>query len=289
MSKTYITVSAIFNTYKDIITDIFLFIITVLFGTFIKIYKEPNTNPNKWRFSRLLSEFIVSFLTAFSVYAINDYFLHFPKLIEMMLCVWAGSMSSTIFKEMDSFLSSLFDSFKKFFSNKLQTVFLFLTLSFLLVSCKTQIPVMEKEKTTDKETIQIEKEKTTDRNLAILDSLKVLIPIITTTNKECDSVTNAKINEVLSLINSKKISGQNEYGVYYDKLNKMLVSYANVGETKTQSTHNIYNKDKVFIETKYKEIPIKYIPKWLKILATIGSISIAIQLIALYRKFTKII
>lgn len=267
---------------KTEIQNSFLFLLTVLLGTFIKIYKEPNS-PKKWRLSRIIAEIFVAFLVAGTIYQVNEVFLHFPKLFVMVLCVWGGSISGTFHDNVEDLVTSIFDSLKVFFSNKLQVIIFFLGFSFVIIGCKAKpiINTFDKQKIT---TIDILKEKTTDNNLAIIDSLKILISNVKTSNPECDSITNAKIDELLLQINSKKISGGNSFGVYYDKLKKELIAYAKIGATKTEITNENNFKTENLKEYSVKEIPVKYIPKWIQYLAIFGGLcGVFIFLFSVYK------
>ncbi|WP_130736742.1 hypothetical protein [Flavobacterium sp. J27] len=161
--------------------------------------------------------------------------------------------------------------------------FLFMVLS-CIVSCKSKQPV--KEIHTVEKTIEKQKDSTSVTKIsnAIIDSLKVKIAEIKTAKPECDSITNAKIQELLSQIEVSKTSGDNEIGFYYDQIKKMLVAYAKTG----QSTNKETNTNNVTKETEkdnlIKEIPVQFTPKWVKILAGLGVLFI----IFLVWRFSKI-
>jgi hypothetical protein len=105
-----------FEALKNQLLDGIVLLLTVLLGTVIKIYKEPN-NPKKWRFTRFIAEFLISFLIAVTLYQINTIWLGLPKLFLMTLCVWGGALSSQIYHEVDVLLSWSFKRLKQFFSN----------------------------------------------------------------------------------------------------------------------------------------------------------------------------
>jgi hypothetical protein len=101
---------------KNQFHDGWVLLLTVLLGTFIKIYKEPN-NPKKWRFTRFIAEFLISFLIAVTLYQINTLWLGFPKLFLMTLCVWSGALSGQIYHQVEELLDWSFKQLKQFFSN----------------------------------------------------------------------------------------------------------------------------------------------------------------------------
>lgn len=107
-------------------------------------------------------------------------------------------------------------------------------------------------------------------NSAINDTLKIQVPEIRTSKPECDSVTKAELQYILSLLDSYKKSGDNESGIYYDKLKKQIVAWQKIAQTKNEKI--IVKKEKVYIkgDKLIKYIPVKYIPVWVKILACLG-------------------
>ncbi|MEO8239237.1 MAG: hypothetical protein ABI576_14120 [Flavobacterium sp.] len=112
--------------------------------------------------------------------------------------------------------------------------------------------------------------KTTVVNKAIIDSLMIQIAKVKTAKPECDSITQATVDQLLSQLNNRKKSGDNEAGIYYDKLKKMLVIWQKMAQTQNETLAT--NKEKTDIKTddKIVEVPVKYIPLWVKILAWIG-------------------
>ena len=283
MNKIILQTYSWINNHEHQIQDFSALLMTVLFGTFIKIYKEPN-DPNKWRISRFISEGVVSLLLASTLYLVNYYYIHLPVLLIMVLCVWSGSMSGNLYRNTETLLDSIFESLKVFFSNKLQISILFIGLSIAVIGCKAKPMESKSVKEVDKIT-DILKEKTTDNNLAIIDSLKILIQRVKTSKPECDSITNAKIEELMLQINSKKISGNNSFGVYYDKLRKELIAYAKLGATKTEITLTAEKVKEITKEADIKYIPVKYIPKWIQILSYIGAGTIAFGVFKLVKRF----
>lgn len=273
MNKSLVNLTAWFEDHINQLLDVLLLLLTVLFGTFIKIYKEPS-NPNKWRFSRFVSEFLISFLIAVTLYQVNEMWLHFPKLFVMTLCVWGGSLSSKIYKEVDDVLSAVFESLKKFISSKFKIILLWLCLAFLVLSCKSQKPITYTQSKETNIATEVRTESERIKSLAILDSLKIAIEKVSTTRPECDSLTNAKIDELLAKINTQKSSGNNSYGFYFDKLKRELVAYATIGATQSENKSQQVNTQKTIVEKETVKIPVKFIPKWLQYLAWIGGILI---------------
>lgn len=263
-----------YEHHKIDINDITGLIITIVLGNFIKIYREPD-NPNKWRFTRFISELLISSLIAVTFYKANDLWLNLPYLFTLILCVWFGSLSSKIYDEMDNFLSWAFDAAKSYINKKFLTSFLAITSAVLLTGCRTSQPVA----TSQTETIKNESTKHTivkeiTKNQPIIDSLKVLISQVKTGKPECDSITNAKIEELLSRLNNQKTSGNNSFGAYYDKLKSELVIYANIAATQDEKLTELETKLLSEIQKSKEVKPVKYVPKEVKILAFFGLLAI---------------
>lgn len=112
--------------------------------------------------------------------------------------------------------------------------------------------------------------KNTQVNKAILDSLMIQIAKVKTAKPECDSITQATVDQLLKQLNSRKKSGDNEAGIYYDDLKKMLVIWQKVAQTQSESVATKKEKTDTKVDKQIVKIPVKYIPLWVKILAFIG-------------------
>jgi hypothetical protein len=116
--------------------------------------------------------------------------------------------------------------------------------------------------------------KVTQVNKAILDSLIIQVGKVTTAKPECDSITQATLDQVLRQLNSRKKSGDNEAGFYYDELKRQIVAYIKEGETRNENTATNKAKTETSKEKEIVKIPVKYIPWWAKTLAFLGGITL---------------
>lgn len=128
--------------------------------------------------------------------------------------------------------------------NKLIRAIIFYTLftiAFLIMGCKAmqQTPIVIKETTTVENSDFARVKSELNRSLAINDSLKTFIGNIKTAKPECDSVCQEALDRVLSNLNNKKQSGNNSFGVYYDKYQKAIIVTADLKETVSQLTDSI--------------------------------------------------
>lgn len=112
--------------------------------------------------------------------------------------------------------------------------------------------------------------KETKINNAILDTLKVTIAPVKTSKPECDSITQAALNQALEQLNSRKQSGDNEAGVYYDKLKRQLVMWQKVNATLNEKLAVKQKEISIKGDKQIVKIPVKFIPFWIKVLAWIG-------------------
>lgn len=128
---------------------------------------------------------------------------------------------------------------------------------------------------------------TTQVNQAILDSLKIQLAKVKTAKPECDSITQATLNQVLKQLNTRKKSGDNEAGIYFDELKNQIIYWQKIAETVNQKL--AINKQKTDIkgDKEIVKVPVKYIPWWVKILAYAGAVFIlGIVVCAVYKVST---
>jgi hypothetical protein len=116
--------------------------------------------------------------------------------------------------------------------------------------------------------------KTTQVNAAILDSLVIKIAKVKTSKPECDSITQATLDQVLKQLNSYKKSGSNEAKIYYDDLLKQIVVLLKQAETKTENTATKKTDKDIGKEKEIVKVPVKYIPWWVKWLAYLGAVTL---------------
>lgn len=111
-------------------------------------------------------------------------------------------------------------------------------------------------------------------NKEILDSLIIQLAKVKTAKPECDSVAQATLDQVLKQLNNRKKSGDNEAGIYYDELKNQILVWQKIAETANEKLAT--NKEKIYIkgDKEIIKVPVKYIPRWVAILAFIGGLTI---------------
>ena len=151
-------------------------------------------------------------------------------------------------------------------------------LPLALVSCKTHQPHTSHyshTSHTSHDTLII------TRTLPIHDTLYIPIVPPHTGNNQCDTLCQQQLQQLLERLNTTKHSGQNNYGIYYDKYRQQLILYQNLQQQLSQyQTHTTQTHTTTHTT---QQIPVPYTPQWLKILATIGTITIAYLIFRLVR------
>lgn len=129
--------------------------------------------------------------------------------------------------------------------------------SVLLVSCKSKQPIKETtvENTINKDSIY--QSRVITRNQAINDSLKIIIGQVRTEKMECDSVCQVAIDRLLSQLNTKKTSGSNSYGVFYNSKDKSLNLNAAIGTTQNDSVYIVKKYHYTKTIHSHRDIPVE--------------------------------
>ena len=134
--------------------------------------------------------------------------------------------------------------------------------------------------------------KSTIINQAIDDKLITPIAQSQTGNAVFDSLVNAKVDEILSKLNTAKNSGDNSYKLVYDKLKKQLEFYAQIAQTKNENTAVKDEKVKTIIQIKkipvVVEKPLSKLKKFLMGLGILALLYIGFKIVALIRKKTSV-
>lgn len=136
------------------------------------------------------------------------------------------------------------------------TKFLLLTiLSLVFISCSSARKYKQENTLLKNEIQKRDSIKSTVINQAIDD--KLITPVIqsNTGNAVLDSLVNAKVDEILSKLNTSKNSGDNSYKLIYDKLAKQLEFYSKMAQTKNEKTTTKTSNDKTIIQI--KKVPVE--------------------------------
>lgn len=134
-----------------------------------------------------------------------------------------------------------------------------------MVSCKSSKVTNEVHKEIVKDSIRenINVKEQKEISKEINDSIVKPIPEIKTGDKNCDSICNLRVNEMLKQIEFYKRSGDNNYKIVYDENKRLLtiVAYmkAQLSQKKDSIFEKVVYKDKFIYKT--KEVPVNILTK----------------------------
>ena len=130
--------------------------------------------------------------------------------------------------------------------------------SFFFVGCKSKKTSTE---TNTKDSIfnSVATNTKTEISKAIEDSISKFIPVTKTGVKDCDSICDEKVTDLLQQLNFSKTSGNNSYKLLYDKHKRLLSFVAKQEQTINQLKTKKEVKERHFLKTKTititKEVP----------------------------------
>lgn len=181
---------------------------------------------------------------------------------------------------------------KKIMYNYSTLFLLLVAFSTLLFSCASAKKIKE-EKITLVSEIQIKDSiKSTVIHQAIDDTLITPISQSNTGNFGLDSLVNAKVDEILSKLNTSKNSGDNSYKLIYDQLKRQLKFNATIAQTKNENTAVKSEKEKVVIQIKkipvVVEKPLSKLEKFFIGLGIFAILFMVFKLVDFIRKKTNV-
>ena len=152
---------------------------------------------------------------------------------------------------------------------------LLVLLSLVFIGCSSARKYKQENTLLKSEIQKRDSLKSVIINQAIDD--KLITPVVqsSTGNPVLDSIVNAKVDEILSKLNTSKNSGDNSYKLIYDKLAKQLEFYSKMAQTKNENTATKTTNDKTIIQI--KKIPVvieKPLSKLEKFLMVLGIITL---------------
>ncbi len=162
----------------------------------------------------------------------------------------------------------------------------------LLTSCSSAKKIKEENTILKSEIQKRDSIKSIVINQAIDDKLITPIAQSNTGNAVFDSLVNAKVDEILSKLNTSKNSGDNSYKLIYDKLTKQLEFYAKIAQTKNENTAVKNEKAKTIIQVKkipvVVEKPLSKLEKFFIGLGILAVVFIGFKVFGFIRKKTSV-
>ncbi|ESU18991.1 hypothetical protein FCR2A7T_24020 [Flavobacterium cauense R2A-7] len=170
----------------------------------------------------------------------------------------------------------------------IQILILIIISCIVLTGCSSSKKLKEENILLKNEIQKRDSIKSTVINRAIEDKLITPIAQSQTGNAVFDSLVNAKVDEILSKLNTAKNSGDNGYKLIYDKLKKQLEFYVQIAQTKNENTTVKNEKVKTIIQVKKIPVvvkkPLSKLEKFLMGLGILTLLYIGFKVVALIRK-----
>lgn len=167
-----------------------------------------------------------------------------------------------------------------------------LIIAFALLFACGKKPIATEEK--QKDTFYFQEQKfdnvlKVNKSEEINDYFKLAVPYFITgsSDKNCDSLCNLQKERWLKDMATAKKSGNNEYSFAYNELTKQLELNVRIGATVDSLKKELSSKNALLIqaESSKKTILVRYVPKWIKILAIIGGIAIIYHIFKILKHF----
>jgi hypothetical protein len=149
----------------------------------------------------------------------------------------------------------------------------FILLLILLTSCSSTKKLQSELVLLKTEIQKNDSLKTVVISSEIKDQLITPVVQSNSGNRVLDSLVNTKVDEILSKLNTQKLSGDNSYSLYYDKLTKQLEFYAKLAQSKNENT----SVNKITKHTSVQKVPVmvkRPLTKLEKFLIVIGMLSL---------------
>ena len=169
-----------------------------------------------------------------------------------------------------------------------QIIILFFIFSLVNISCSSAKKLTKEDTLIENEINRNDSIKNTVVNKEINDKLITSVIQSQTGNASLDSLVNAKIDEILSKLNTSKNSGDNSYNLIYDKIKRQLEFNAKIAQTQDEklAVHNnssrlVFRDRKIPIEVIK---PLSKIEKALLILGVLALIYIGFRIVLFLSK-----
>jgi hypothetical protein len=170
----------------------------------------------------------------------------------------------------------------------IQIITLLFIISLVVTSCSSVKKITKEDTLIENEIQRSDSIKNTVVNKEINDQLITSVAQSHTGNASLDSLVNAKVDEILSKLNTSKNSGDNSYRLIYDKFKKQLEFNARIAKTQNDNLAvQNNNSSLIFRDRKvpFEVIkPLSKIEKVLIILGVLALIYIGFRIVLFLRK-----
>ena len=169
---------------------------------------------------------------------------------------------------------------------------LLVLLSLVFIGCSSAKKYKQENTLLKSEIQKRDSLKSVIINQAIDD--KLITPVVqsSTGNPVLDSLVNAKVDEILSKLNTSKNSGDNSYKLIYDKLAKQLEFYSKMAQTKNENTVTKTMNDKTIIQIKKIRVeiekPLSKMEKFLMVLGIVTLLFLVYKTVVFFKNKTSL-
>lgn len=170
----------------------------------------------------------------------------------------------------------------------IQIIILFFIISLVVTSCSSAKKLTKEYTLIENEIQRSDSIKNTVVNNEINDKLITPVAHSQTGNASLDSLVNAKVDEILSKLNTSKKSGDNSYRLIYDKLKKQLEFNARIAKTQNDKLAVQNNNSSLIFRDRKVPVevikPLSKIEKVFIILGVLALIYIGFRIVLFLRK-----
>ncbi len=169
-----------------------------------------------------------------------------------------------------------------------QIIILFFIFSLVITSCSSAKKLTKEVTLIENEINRNDSIKNTVVNKEINDKIITSVIQSQTGNASLDSLVNAKVDEILSKLNTSKNSGDNSYNLIYDKIKRQLEFNARIAQTQDEKLAVQNNNSRLVFRD--RKIPVEIIKphskieKTLLILGVLSLIYIGFRIVLFLRK-----
>lgn len=167
-------------------------------------------------------------------------------------------------------------------------IILFFIISVVVTSCSSAKKITKEDTLIENEIKRSDSVINKVVNQEINDQLITSVSQSQTGNASLDRLVNAKVDEILSKLNTSKNSGVNSYRLIYDKIKKQLEFNAKIAQTQSEELAFKNNNSRLIFRDRKIPIevikPLSKIEKALLVLGVMALIYIGFRIVLFLRK-----
>lgn len=167
-------------------------------------------------------------------------------------------------------------------------IILFFIISVVVTSCSSAKKITKEDTLIENVIKRSDSVRNKVVNQEINDQLITSVSQSQTGNASLDRLVNAKVDEILSKLNTSKNSGDNSYRLIYDKIKKQLEFNAKIAQTQSEELAFKNNNSRLIFRDRKIPVevikPLSKIEKALLVLGVMALIYIGFRVVLFLRK-----